>query len=190
MTTGTRIKLRPKKLSDARDDYKWQTDPELARLDATTPLSMGYARYLLDYSFELRISSSRHRLAIDTLDGLHIGNCSYYDVDHARGEAQLGIMIGDREYWNSGYGAEVVNALAAHIFRETSLNRIYLKTLSWNIRAQRCFTRCGFREYNRISRGGYDFVLMEIYRRDWQPSPAGTTATAEGGEPAGGPPAI
>lgn len=169
MITGSKIRLRDKKVSDARNDYAWQTDPELARLDATQPLSMSYTRYLLDYSWELRNSSSqRHRLAVETLDGWHIGNCSYYDVDETRGEAQLGIMIGDRNYWDAGYGADVVTTLVSYIFRETRLDRIYLKTLKWNKRAQRCFHKCGFREYSELKRDGYHFVLMELYRDQWQ----------------------
>ncbi len=169
MITGSKIRLRDKKVSDARNDYAWQTDPELARLDATKPLSTSYTRYLLDYSWELRDSSSRRcRLAVETLDGRHIGNCSYYDIDEARGEAQLGIMIGNRNYWDSGYGADVVTTLVNHIFRETKLDRIYLKTLRWNKRAQKCFRKCGFREYSELKRDGYHFVLMELYRDQWQ----------------------
>jgi RimJ/RimL family protein N-acetyltransferase len=187
MINGTRIKLREKKTSDARDDYSWQTDPELARLDATIPLAMSYSRYLLDYSLELRVSPSRHRLAIDTLDGRHIGNCSYYDVDADRKEAQLGIMIGDRDYWNQGYGADAVNTLVDHIFLETKLDRIYLKTLSWNRRAQHCFEKCGFRKYDQLSRGGYHFILMEIFRRDWKQHRQDTTA-ADSSQATAGPP--
>lgn len=171
MITGARISLRDKKLSDARHDYTWQTDPELARLDATSPLAMSYTRYLLDYALELRAPSSRrHRLAIDTLDGRHIGNCSYYDIDECQGETQLGIMIGDRDYWDSGYGADVVNTLVSHIFQETGLGRIYLKTLKSNTRAQKCFRKCGFRECGQLKRDGYKFMLMEIYRDQWQQS--------------------
>ena len=166
MIAGTRISLRDKKLSDARHDYDWQTDPELARLDATTPLAMSYTRYLLDYALELRApSSQRRRLAIDTLGGQHIGNCSYYDIDLRRGEAQLGIMIGERGYWDKGYGTDAVTALLSYIFGETKLERIYLKTLNWNTRAQKCFQKCGFRKYGQMVNDGFNFLLMEVTRQ-------------------------
>ena len=29
MITGTKVRLRDKRMSDARDDYNWQSDPEL-----------------------------------------------------------------------------------------------------------------------------------------------------------------
>lgn len=166
---GSKIKLRDKNLADARDDYRWQTDSEVARLDAATPLTISFPQYLLAYTNELRNGSSTRRLfAIDTLDGKHIGNCVYYGIDEAKGEAELGIMIGDHAYWGKGYGTDAVTTLLGHIFRETKWERIYLKTLESNTRAQRCFRKCGFTAYEHIARDGFDFVLMEIHRKQWQ----------------------
>ena len=169
MLTGTKIKLRNKKLSDARDDYLWQTDPELARLDAASLLTIGFARYLLDYTWELRFSSpTRRQFAIETVDDKHIGNCSYYDINDTKGEAELGIMIGNRDYWDKGYGTDAISTLVNYIFQQTNLNRIYLKTLDSNTRAQKCFEKCGFTRCGCMARDGYDFVLMEIHRTNWQ----------------------
>ena len=169
MTTDTKVKLRNKKLSDARNDYGWQSDPELAQLDAAPALTIGFAQYLLDYTWQLRFSSpTRRRFAVEALDGKHIGNCSYYDINEAKGEAELGIMIGNRDYWDKGYGTDTITSLVNQIFQQTNLNRIYLKTLDSNIRAQKCFAKCGFTQYGRIARDGYDFMLMEIYRKQWE----------------------
>jgi RimJ/RimL family protein N-acetyltransferase len=169
MITGTKIKLRNKKLSDARDDYIWQTDAELARLDAAPLLTFSFAQYLLDYTWKLRFSSPTSRqFAVETLNGTHIGNCSYYDINQTKGEAELGIMIGNRDYWDKGYGTDTVMTLVSHVFRQTNLNRVYLKTLVSNIRAQKSFQKCGFTQYGRMARDGYNFVLMELNRRRWQ----------------------
>jgi RimJ/RimL family protein N-acetyltransferase len=166
---GNRVRLREKKPSDARSDYRWQTDPELVQLDAVPPLTMSFSQYLLDYTAALRQSSSTRRtFAIETMDGELIGNCVYYNIDRARGETELGIMIGDRDYWDTGYGADAVTALISHIFEETGLERIHLKTLDWNQRAQRCFLKCGFAPYGHVVRNGFDFVLMELRREQWE----------------------
>jgi RimJ/RimL family protein N-acetyltransferase len=166
---GSKVRLREKKLSDALDDYRWQSDAELAELDAAPVLSVSYAVYLLDYANQLHLPHpSRHPLAIDTLEGRHIGNCTCYDFDEAEGQAQLGIMIGEREYRGRGYGADAINTIVGHIFSETKLERLYLKTLDWNLRAQNCFKKCGFRPCGNLSRNGQSFVLMELRREDWQ----------------------
>ncbi len=166
MITGSRIILREKKLADARDDYNWEMDPALAKLDAASISPITFSRYLSDYTEELHNSSpASRRLAIETLDGKHIGNCSYYNIDETNGEAELGIMIGNRDYWNKGYGTDVVTTLIDHIFRETNLERIYLKTLDSNIRAQKSFQKSGFAPCGHLVSNGFSFTLMEIHRK-------------------------
>jgi len=169
MTIGNKIKLRTKRLTDAPDDYAWQTDQELARLDAAPASTITFPQYLAEYASELRYPSPlRNRFAIETLEGEHIGNCTYYGIDEAKGEAELGIMIGNRGYWDKGYGADAVATLANHIFRQTRLNRIYLKTLDSNARAHKCFQKCGFAPFGELKKDGYSFVLMELTRQEWQ----------------------
>jgi len=169
---GKKVKLREKKLSDARNDYTWQSDPELAKLDASPALHVSFPVYVLDYTDQLHDPGlKRHLFAVETTDGRHIGNCTCYDINDTRGEVQLGIMIGDTSYWDKGYGTDAVTTLVKHIFSNTSLKRIYLKTLDWNLRAQKCFQKCGFTPYGQINRNGNNFVLMELHREQWQKQP-------------------
>jgi len=169
MNTEKRIRLRYKRLSDAKEDYSWQTDPELAKLDAAITLKMTYQQYLSEYSFDLCYpSSNRHEFAIETLDGEHIGNCVYYNVNSAEKKTELGIMIGNRTYWNQGYGVESISALLDHIFNKVRLEQVYLTTLIWNTRAQKCFKKCGFNERSQIVRDGHTFLLMVIHREEWE----------------------
>lgn len=167
--TGNKTRLREKKLSDVRNDYQWQADPELARLDAAPTLDMSFSVYLLDYSSVVhRRDRERYPLAIETLDNKHIGNCTCYDIDERKGEAQIGIMIGDKDYWDKGYGEDALNTLVDHVYKISNLNRLYLKTLDWNKRAQQCFTKCGFTPCGSLKRDGYHFLLMELTRENWE----------------------
>jgi RimJ/RimL family protein N-acetyltransferase len=168
MTGEAKTRLREKRLGDARSDYSWQVDPELAALDAVPPLSLSYAEYLARYAVELRYpSDQRQRFAIETPEGEHIGNCTYYAINHKRGEAELGIMIGNRDYWDRGYGTDAVSNLLEVIFQQTRLKRVYLKTLVDNTRAQKCFAKCSFTCCGHLTRDGYNFVLMELNRQQW-----------------------
>lgn len=179
MILGSKIRLRDKKLADAPTDYAWQTDPELARIDAAPRLTTSFSQYLSDYAIALcSPSPNRRSYAIENLDGRHIGNCMYYGIDRAKGEAELGIMIGDRDYWGRGYGMDAVTTFVSYIFRRTRLDRLYLKTLDDNHRAQRCFRKCGFSPYGQMVRGGYHFLLMELYREQWQQQQAATGAAS------------
>ena len=179
MIRGEKVVIREKRLEDASDDYAWRTDEELARLDATRPINMSFDEFQRFSRDELGHSGAHSkRLAIDTLDGRHIGNCMYYDIDSRRGQTELGIMIGDRDYWDKGYGNDSVNLLLAHIFTTTPLIRVYLHTLDWNLRARRSFAKSGFQESKSVRRSGMDFVLMEISRPDWEQQHAGESAPA------------
>ena len=165
---GARVVLRDKVLEDAEQDYIWRSDPELARLDAAHPLTMSFDRYLKIFEDQLRFPTpGSHHFATETLDGKFIGNCMYYDFDSVNLEAELGIVIGDRDYWGNAYGYDAVATLLDYMFTEKKLKRVYLHTLEWNKRAQGCFAKCGFQPVRHVTRMSHEFVLMEVLREDW-----------------------
>ncbi len=171
MINGSKVIVCHKSLADTLDDYTWQTDPELAYLTATRTLTTGFIKYLLSYTNQLRHRRPiKYQFAIKTHNGKHIGNCAYYGINKTKGEAEIGIIIGDRHYWDRGYGTDAVSSLVDYIFSQLNLNRIHLKTLYSNKRAQRCFDKCGFSVYGNKISGGHSFIFMELHRSQWQQS--------------------
>ncbi len=147
LARGARTLLREKRPADASDDFRWRSEPDLSRYDAARPLSMEYEEFLRLYEEDLRYPSQyRRSLAIDDEDGKHIGNVMYYNIDAVHGEAELGITIGEPEYWNRGYGTEAARLLVERLLRDLGFKRVYLKTLEWNHRARRAFGKAGFSE--------------------------------------------
>lgn len=167
-TTQRRVKLRPKLLTDAMDDYRWRIDPLLAHLDAIAPIAIGFDEYVRSYQEELESRNKNYlHFGIESRDGKHIGNCMIYDVDEERGEAQIGILIGERAYWDSGYGQEAVMMLLEKAFEYPGVSRTHLQTVHDNVRAQKCFANCGFKPCGHVSRNGFDLIAMELHRVDW-----------------------
>ena len=165
---GARIVLRDKRPEDAENDYRWRSDPELARLDAAIPLTMSFERYLKLFEDQMKYPTpGSHHYSIETLDGVFIGNCMYYDLDTVNREAELGIVIGDRDYWSDGYGYDAVTTLLDHMFNVRNLKRVYLHTLEWNNRAQKSFSKSGFNPVRPVRRMAHDFILMDVLREDW-----------------------
>lgn len=165
---GTLVRLREKTADDAENDYAWRCDPELAAYDAARPLTMRFASFLATLSEELQYPTQHRRtFAIeDRATGKHIGNVMYYGYDAFLREAELGITIGDREYWSHGYGRDTVRTMLRYLFNELRLRRVYLHTLTWNARAQASFTAAGFHRVRETRRAGYDFVYMEAFPED------------------------
>ena len=163
------MRVREKRVKDIQNEYSWRVDPELSRLDATKPMTMSYEDFFRYSKEEMQFPNYRSkRLAVETLGGIHIGNIMYYDLNMQNRQAELGIMIGDKDYWSSGYGTDTVDTLLQHLFTILELDRVYLHTLSWNYRAQASFTKSGFKLVRNVKRGSQDFILMEVLRSDWE----------------------
>ena len=166
---GRKVVLRAKRIEDAEEDYRWRTDPELVELDAAVVLKQPFDAFNRDFEHELQAALPwMRRYAVDTLDGVHIGNCMVYDIDTVNGQCEVGILLGDRRYWNGGFGREAMLLLMEECFKMPAMNRLYLHTLAWNARARRAFAGCGFHEQGPDRRGGHDFILMDITREEWE----------------------
>jgi len=160
---GRRVILRRKHLSDAVNDYAWRSDEELARFDAGPPLRTSFPNFLSSLTAQQRYPDAGRRIyAIEDEGGRHIGNVMYYNLHEAEGEAELGITIGDRGHWGQGYGSDAIQAMVDFLFRSKGLRRVFLHTLDWNTRAQRCFRKVGFEPQGTVWRDGQNFVLMEV----------------------------
>ena len=184
---GRLVRVREKQLEDARRDYDWRKDRELAAYDAMRPITMNFRAYTNTFAADLnRPSRFRRSFAIeDRASGRHIGNVMYYSYDAYVGEAELGITIGDRAYWSRGYGREAVRCLLAHLFEVMELRRVYLHTLTTNVRAQHSFRSAGFRRLRTVRRDGQDFERMEISREEYaeqERAAASRAGWAEDGE--------
>ena len=63
--------------------------------------------------------------SIKTLeDDQLIGNCSLHKIDNKNRSAELGILIGEKDYWGKGFGTDAVRVLLRFAFNEANLNRV------------------------------------------------------------------
>jgi diamine N-acetyltransferase len=100
-----------------------------------------------------------------------IGNLAFNEIDWRNRAAEFGIMIGDKKYWNRGYGTEAVLLLVNHGFNTLNLNRIFLRVFENNPRAIRAYEKAGFVHEGRLRQaefrdGKYIDVLMMSRLKD------------------------
>jgi [ribosomal protein S5]-alanine N-acetyltransferase len=74
----------------------------------------------------------------------HIGNIKLEPIDHARKEATVGILIGEKKYWGKGIGKEAIESLSNYAFSQLGLEKINLGVLENNIPAIKLYEKCGF----------------------------------------------
>jgi RimJ/RimL family protein N-acetyltransferase len=103
-----------------------------------------------------------------------IGNIMLQEPDWRSRVAEVGIGIGDKNYWSKGYGTEAMQLLVRFGFWELNLNRIELGVTSFNQRAIRSYEKAGFKvevvERQALYRDGiyHDSVIMAILREEWE----------------------
>lgn len=178
---GERVFLRPIQESDFPKLVSWGNDPEVARL-----LEGDYPRTMGECPEWHRLSQgNRHnqRFAICTSEGVLIGDTELDHIAWRSGDAELRIRIGEKEFWNRGYGTDAVVTLLGHAFASMRLSRVYLRVYHFNKRAIRCYEKCGFRKEGRLSRPGPDgepasIYLMRITKEEFE-----TAHRAKGGPP-------
>jgi RimJ/RimL family protein N-acetyltransferase len=161
------VLVRQKHTRDALDDYHWRRDPELTRFDGNSPIDATFSEFLERFERDLAFpTGDRRAFSLVTPTGEHFGNIMYYNADLARTSAELGISIGAPAYQGHGLGTAATIAFLRYLWATHAFRRIYLHTLDWNERAQRCFAAAGFDEVVRVERTGQWFVKMEA-RREW-----------------------
>ncbi len=108
------------------------------------------------------------------IEGKFAGICALFNHNVEAQVCELGITIGDKDYWGLGNGREAIHLLLRYAFHYRNLHRVYLNVNSTNERAIRAYEACGFIEEGRLrqhvwSDGAYiDLVYMGILRDEWR----------------------
>ncbi len=172
---GERIRLRAVEREDVKKFCVWVNDPEVTRhLTLYLPMSTVDEEHWFD-SLGKRDPNEKP-LVIEIHDGdgwKMIGNCGVFGIDPISRLGELGIMIGEKDEWNKGYGTETMSLLLRHCFETLNLNRVYLHVYAENLRGKRAYEKAGFVEEGRLreavyKRGKYDDVIvMSVLRSEW-----------------------
>lgn len=167
---GEKVRLRQIRMSDAPRFVKWFSDPSVNKYVARRRLTMREERAWIRSLPKLQ--KKQKHFAIETNSGVHIGSTGLR-LDYPDNHAELGIIIGDKNYWNSGYGTDAMKVLLKYGFDTLKLNRIELKVYSYNPRAVHVYEKIGFkhegvlRERVLYGKKYYDDYIMSMLRREW-----------------------
>jgi RimJ/RimL family protein N-acetyltransferase len=183
MIFGETIRLRAIEPADLERFVEWFNDPEVTHhLMRFLPMSMQAEQ---EWFERLQKQEEESRpLALDAKEGdrwVHIGACGLHGIDWRVRRAELGIAIGDKRYWNRGFGSDAVRTLLRHGFATLNLHRVYLYVFEDNERALKIYQRQGFQEEGRLRdhsyrKGSYrDMIVMGILRSEWEERNEGKT---------------
>ena len=103
-----------------------------------------------------------------------IGNTGLNNIDYRNRTAEFGIMIGEKDCWGKGYGAETASLMLDYGFTGLSLHNIMLRVYEYNERGIRAYQRAGFKIVGRRRQahwfGGhaYDIIMMDCLATEFK----------------------
>ena len=167
---GKKSYLSPIDINDAEKFTEWLND-----LEVTNNLTMysGVINTEMEKAFLENLSKTHTYSIIDIENDQLIGNCGYMNIDNINQTADVGIFIGDKNYWNKGYGTEAFSLLLDYGFKALNLHNIFLKVYSYNKRAIKSYEKIGFKVigvrrgalYRNLER--HDEIFMDLLAKDF-----------------------
>ncbi|MCM8787251.1 MAG: GNAT family N-acetyltransferase [Candidatus Omnitrophica bacterium] len=171
---GKKIILRPLVEKDINKKYLcWINDREVTKYMETGvfPTTL---KELNDYYNRIKNSKTDVIFAIcDKKTKKHIGNIKLGGINWIHRFANLGIMIGDKNYWGRGYGQEACKLLLEYAFKRLNINKITLGVYSNHKRAIKTYKKVGFVIEGRIKGIFYidgkflDHIIMGIAQKEY-----------------------
>jgi RimJ/RimL family protein N-acetyltransferase len=162
--------------TSVKAEARWQRDTELHRLSDSSPARLNSEKKIkewIDKQGDSGFPPDRYYFTVRTLaKDKYIGFLGLW-IDLIHREAWVGLGIGERDFWGSGYGSDMMKLCQQYVFAELGMERLSLGLYEYNPRALRSYEKCGFRLEGRTRketmREGrrYDALWMGILREEW-----------------------
>lgn len=169
---GDKVYLSPTNLEDIDKYTEWINDLEVA-------INLGSAAEVFNQEkekemLEKLIEEGQHFALVEKSQNELLGGCGLFDLDKIHKTAELGIFIGNKDFWDKGYGSEAIRLLLDYGFNILNLHNISLSVYSFNKRAINCYQKLGFklignrREALEIAGQKYDEIYMDILASEFE----------------------
>ena len=171
---AARVYLRPTERGDLERFVRWFADAEVTRyLSLRAPFSMASEERWFEQMLAAQGKRDYH-FVICLADGdTPIGTAGLHGISGMEGNAEFGISIGEKGYWNQGYGTEALHAICDFGFGALRLERIQLQVFAPNQRARRSYEKAGFvhegtQRHAMFAEGDFwDVDVMSLLRDEW-----------------------
>lgn len=170
MMKSNNIVLRPLLKEDIDKLNKWRNDYQIFKYlgGGYNPISKDQQKSWMENMIDN--TGNTKRFAIVKNESI-IGMIGIYDIDYVNRNGNLGMYIGEKEYWGQGYGSEALNLLIEFVFKVLNLYKIKLEVVADNTGAVELYKNNGFKivgtmKDDRFINGEYvDVHIMEILNK-------------------------
>lgn len=151
----------------------WRNDPEVTYFlfQGVLPSS----RELLKEEYEHLIRSKNDVLlaVVDKQTGIRLGITGLYGIDWIARHGEFRVITGEKEFWNKGYGNEILEVMVALGFSRLNLNKVFSGVNIENIVSIKCHERLNFaregllRKHQYRHGKYYDAIMFGIFRDEF-----------------------
>ena len=167
--------LRKPRMRDAKDIFRYASDPEVARYVLWEPHRSvsETASFVRDLRVRIRAGYPSSWVVTLRETGLVIGTIGFVWYSTDNNAAELGYSF-SREYWNHGYATQALRAVIDCLFSSLPLNRLEAQHDVRNPASGRVMQKCGLTQEGILrgrimNKGEYiDTALYSVLRSDWE----------------------
>lgn len=166
---GEKCYLSPYSVEYTELFYQWVNDIDVI---STMVLANKTISLETERQFIQQLSKEHNYLIVDKQTDKVIGGFGFFDIDHINQKATVGIIIGDKTYWNKGFGTDALRTLCSFGFNFLNLHNIMLTVYSFNLKAIKCYEKVGFKIIGRRRQSFFqngkvfDEVFMDLLKED------------------------
>jgi len=178
MIIGDQVRLRAIEKADLPSYVNWLNDPDVRNgLSIVLPLSLAEEEEW--FEGVLKRDPYERPLAIEIQPDLEkedwvcVGGGGLFGIDWQNRLAEIGIHIGEKKYWDKGFGTRTLKLFCQHGFDNLNLNRLWLRVFETNQRAIRAYEKAGFSVEGKYRQGQFlngkyvDVMIMSMLQSEW-----------------------
>lgn len=171
---GTKCYLSPINIEDVDIFTEWLNDIQVTKY--LVQIRKSYSVENEKEALSEMAKEGHNYVIIDIELNKLIGIASLHNLDHINNTCELGLFIGDKDYWNQGYGEEASRLILDFGFNILNIHNVMLMVIDYNVRALKCYQKIGFQEIGRrrqsyhIAGNRYDVVYMELLNEEFESS--------------------
>lgn len=158
------------------DYMSWLRDYEVIktinRLDYLTPVSFAEVK---QYCETVMQSTSDIFMAINAKDkDIFIGTIRVSRLSWVTGIADVGILIGDKDYWGKGIATDAIATIGQHLFDRLGMRKLTAGLMDINPSMLRVFEKLGFQKEgvfrkHDLFEGAYvDHIHMGCFKEEFR----------------------
>ena len=175
---GHNLRLRSAERADIPQFLRWVNDPEVVEnLEVYAPIGTVEEEGWFEEMKKRPIDEQTLVIEVhpegEDDKWVVIGNTTFIRINEKVRYAEIGIMIGEKDYWNKGHGTEAMGTMCRYAFEELNLNRVWLRVYDTNPRGRRAYEKAGFVYEGTLRQAEYkhgryiDVHVMSVLTSDW-----------------------